>query len=42
MKKIINYLKAKKEKKDFQCLLKKGDFDAGRNKEGKKTGNKNI
>lgn len=39
MKKIINYLKAKKEKKNFQCLLRKGDFDAGRNKEGVWLGN---
>ena len=39
MKKIINYFKIKKEKKDFQCLLKKGNFDAGRNKEGVWLGN---
>lgn len=39
MKKIINYFKIKKEKKDFQCLLKKRDFDAGRNKEGVWLGN---
>jgi len=39
VKKIINYFKIKKEKKDFQCLLKKGDFDAGRNKEGVWLGN---
>lgn len=34
MKKIINYFKIKKEKKDFQCLLKTENFDAGMNKEG--------
>ena len=39
VKKIINHFKIKKEKKDFQCLLKKGDFDAGRNKEGVWLGN---
>ena len=39
MKKIINYFKIKKEKKDFQCLLKKGNFDAGTNKEGVWIGN---
>lgn len=39
MKKIINYFKIKKEKKDFQCLLKKGNFDAGRNKKGVWLGN---
>ena len=39
VKKIINYFKIKKEKKDFQCLLKKGNFDAGRNKEGVWLGN---
>lgn len=39
MKKIINYLKAKKEKKDFQCLLKTENFDAGMNKEGVWIGN---
>lgn len=39
MKKIINYFKIKKEKKDFQCLLKTGDFDVKRNKEGVWIGN---
>ena len=39
LKKIINYFKIKKEKKDFQCLLKTGDFDAGRDKEGVWIGN---
>lgn len=39
MKKIINYLKTKKEKKDFQCLLKTENFDAGMNKEGVWIGN---
>lgn len=39
MKKIINYLKTKKEKKDFQCLLKTENFDAGMTKEGVWIGN---
>lgn len=39
LKKIINYFKIKKEKKDFQCLLKTENFDAGMNKEGVWIGN---
>ena len=39
MKKIINYLKAKKEKKDFQHFVKTENFDTGKNKEGVWIGN---
>lgn len=39
MKKIINYFKIKKEKKDFKCLLKTENFDAEMNKEGVWIGN---
>ena len=39
VKKIINYLKTKKKKKDFQCFLKTENFDAVRNKEGVWLGN---
>lgn len=39
LKKIINYFKIEKEKKDFQCLLKTENFDDGMNKEGVWIGN---
>lgn len=39
VKKIINYFKIEKEKKDFQCLLKTENFDDGMNKEGVWIGN---
>lgn len=39
MKKIINYLKTKKEKKDFQHFVKTENFDTGKNKEGVWIGN---
>lgn len=39
MKKIINYLKAKKEKRDFQHFVKAENFDTGKNKEGVWIGN---
>lgn len=39
MKKIINYLKAKKEKKDFQNFVKTENFDTRKNKEGVWIGN---
>lgn len=39
MKNIINYLKAKKEKKDFQHFVKTENFDTGKNKEGVWIGN---
>ena len=34
MKKIINYFKTKKEKKDFQNFVKTENFDTRKNKEG--------
>lgn len=39
MKKIINYLKAKREKKDFQNFVKTENFDTRKNKEGVWIGN---
>lgn len=39
MKKIINYLKTKKEKKDFQNFVKIENFDTKKNKEGVWIGN---
>lgn len=39
VKKIINYFKTKKEKKDFQHFVKTENFDTGKNKEGVWIGN---